>query len=338
MKPPGRSFVSRSLKLLVACGLLGGADVAAADSNVWRRAATPSQAATEDTLNEGRRQLDQYVTTVAGVDTSESIATYLFAAKSLLEKQHAESADAPSMRYLAARIEQALHARDHDLAHLEKAIVLLRWVVAPERKLPIELRAAALFELAVCCAHLGRRADEITAYVTDLEIEPNALHRSLIFANQADALMNRGDLEAAKRGYRNALNLLTGVVISVVGATTLWGLAVALDRSGDLPRALETVALARSYDPTDSQLRGPNWFFVPARESYWYDALGHWTRARATTEPGEQQKAYAKAEASFRSYAASSPLDDRWRTLGNVRATQCAKEAVKARTSGPSGL
>src|SRR4029079_8260597 len=88
-------------------------------------------------------------------------------------------------------------------------------------------------------------------------------------------------ITAAVAGYRTALGLLSADhMMFGSGSTTLWGLAVALDRSGDLDSGLESVRVARSYDAQDKHLNGPGWFYLPAYDRHWYEALGHWQVAR----------------------------------------------------------
>src|SRR5690606_13296059 len=109
--------------------------------------------------------------------------------------------------------------------------------------------ADALRALAICYARLGRHDEEIAAYAEALVIEPHADVRAVLLANRAEAFMVRGDILSAVRGYRQSLQEAPG---SDAAPTTLWGLAVALDRSGDFSGALERIALARTYDAIDA--------------------------------------------------------------------------------------
>src|SRR5205823_742713 len=100
-------------------------------------------------------------------------------------------------------------------------------------------------DLAVCHARLGQRREEIARYDEALAIEPHPRHASIYLSNQAEALMNEGDLAGAQRGYSAALAILPSEWL-VMGVTTFWSLGVVLDRSGDHPRALEQIALGRA--------------------------------------------------------------------------------------------
>jgi tetratricopeptide (TPR) repeat protein len=307
----------------------------AAESSVWRRAAEPARAESENTLGEARRLLERHALSIGKPAESERAWDALADARALLTRRLAKDTDRPELRLALARAERTEFSHRGDASHLEAAIRQLQPLMEAPRTLPPLLRASAWFDLAVCHAHLDERGNEIIAYERALELEPSPLHRSLVLANLADARMNRGDLAEAVRNYREALELLPSPVVPAVGTTTLWGLAVATDRSGDLPRALETVALARAYDPTDSQLRGPNWFFVPPREEHWYAALGHWARARESAEAATRRASYADAAESFRSYLKDAPSDDRWRPLAEAHERACMRESEGPANQAP---
>src|SRR5262249_28105893 len=142
---------------------------------------------------------------------------------------------------------------------------------------PPVLASRVYDKLAIAYAHLGRTDEEIAAYGEALRVQPVDGERARLLANRAEAYMLLGDVTQAIAGYRAALVLLASdYLLYGSGATTLWGLAVALDRSGDLEGGLESVRLARAYDSKDEEIHGPYWFFQPEYDRYWYDALGHW--------------------------------------------------------------
>src|SRR5262249_6232058 len=131
------------------------------------------------------------------------------------------------------------------------------------------------------------------------------------------------------------------------GPTTLWGLGVALDRSGDLDSGLDAIRLARTYDAKDERINGPGWFYMPDYDRHWYEALGYWQVARKADAPlSVRVDAYARASASWDEYLARAAHDapgDHWLPLARVRAKQCEKERAAflrrpgvAGTMGPS--
>ncbi len=139
--------------------------------------------------------------------------------------------------------------------------------------------------------------------------------------------MATGDITAAVDGYREAIGLLSAPIeLFTLGPTTLWGLAVALDRSGDLDGALETIRLARTYDPLDKNLNGPGWFYVPDYDRYYYQALGHWSAARRATLPAARAEEYLSAVAHWQEYLDSAAPSDRWIGIARARLRQIEKE------------
>jgi tetratricopeptide (TPR) repeat protein len=185
---------------------------------------------------------------------------------------------------------------------------------------PAVLRARILARLALAYGQAGRIADEIAAYSEALAVEPLADDRARLLANRAEALMHAGNIAGAIAGYREALTVRSAA------PTTLWGLAVALDRSGDLERALAAVSLARVYDPADKEINGPDWVYVPPHDKFWYEALGYWSRARSADVEGDRGDAYARAVQAWKAYAANAARDDRWLDLGRLRCISTLEE------------
>ena len=123
---------------------------------------------------------------------------------------------------------------------------------------------------------------------------------------------------------------LTPFEIARGSPTTYWGLAVALDRSGDIEGAFASIRLARTYDPEDRLLNGPGWFYVPDYDSAWYAALGHWAAARAATVPAARADAYLRASSAWQEYLLKAAPGDRWVPIARARAAQCETERKAA--------
>jgi tetratricopeptide (TPR) repeat protein len=196
---------------------------------------------------------------------------------------------------------------------------------------PPMLHARVHAQLAVDYAHLGRVEEEIAHYGEALHTQAMPHERARLLANRAEAHMLLGDITAAVDGYREALALLsTDYLMFGSGPTTLWGLAVALDRSGDLEGGLESVRLARSYDAQDEQLSDERgWFFLPDYDRHWYAALGHWMVARKTDMGSVRVDAYARAVTAWESYLSQAPPEDKWVPVARVRLVQCRKERAE---------
>ncbi|WP_437287868.1 tetratricopeptide repeat protein [Sorangium sp. So ce406] len=242
---------------------------------------------------------------------------WLREARTLYERAGAATSRDPSVRLRYADILEHLGDVQGAVATLEG---LLR--INP----PAPSRADAWHALAVCYARLGRYTDEIEAYDEALALEPHAASRALLLANQAEAYMALGDITSAVEGYRAALATLGSLDMFRYGVTTLWGLAVALDRSGDLEGAIEHIRLARTYDRSDQQINGAGWFYVPAHDDDWYAALGHWAAARSAELGAARAEAYLQALAAWESYIARAPGNDHWLPLAKARRAQCERE------------
>jgi tetratricopeptide (TPR) repeat protein len=191
----------------------------------------------------------------------------------------------------------------------------------------VTLRARALNSLAIGYARLGMHQQEIDAYDRAIVLQPDPQAHAILLANQAEAFMALGSIIRAVRGYKASLGATPGALMIDSGVTTLWGLAVSLDRSGDLDGALERIRTARSYDPVDARINGPNWFYVPEHDEDWYAALGHWQRARHAKGEGDlMAESYRDALASWRSFIERAPMSDPWLPLASRRLQQCERE------------
>jgi tetratricopeptide (TPR) repeat protein len=302
----------------VALVVLALVDPAYARSSVWERSASErasarSELETEAELFELRYQhLLESPQSALPLDEQESKAlgeAYLAQAASLLERAGAASSRDP---FLVCRL-----ADTYALLKKQRAAAKLFEEALLEVPPPV-LQARIYARLALTYGETGRVDEEVAAYTDALETEALASTRARLFANRAEALMHKGDIAAAIVGYREALMIQDARSMS----TTLFGLAVALDRTGDLEQALTAIRLARSYDPIDKELNGPRWTYLPEYDRYWYDALGHWSHARAADADADRDESYARTLRSWNDYIARAPRDDRW--LGIARIRWCA--------------
>jgi tetratricopeptide (TPR) repeat protein len=295
---------------------------AAAGGSVWDRARHPESELRRELVAEAQVHERKATQILFGRQRDPDRAdgsAHLAIAATLLEEAGAATSRDLFLRY---RLASVYSLRQEP----KKALALLESITRAEP--PAPLRATAFADLAVTYAHLGRIDDEIRAYGEALRVQPVAHERSRLYANRAEAYMLRGDITAAVAGYRDALALLSADhMMFGTGPTTLWGLAVALDRSGDLDSGVDAVRVARAYDAKDKQLNGPGWFFLPEYDRHWYEALGHWQVARkAEALTSVRVDAYGRALASWDEYVAAATADDRWLPLARVRRKQCEKE------------
>lgn len=320
---------------LAAAALVVGAREAAAEPSIWSQARSTDQGrlavavADAEALQLKYRHITRMRFESDGAAVGE---LYLRLARELLEGAGAARSPDPLVRYQLAEVLHLLH----DDA---RAVKLFETVVAVDTT-PRTIRAEAYSQLAEAYTRLGRFGEEIRAYDAALRFEPQPFARARLLANRAESYMVLGDITAAVGGYREAMGLLSAPIeLFTLGPTTLWGLAVALDRSGDLDGALEAIRLARTYDPLDKNLNGPGWFYVPDHDRFYYQALGHWSAARRATLASARAEEYLSAVAHWQEYLDSAPSSDRWIGIARARLRQIEKErdaSARIRKASPS--
>ncbi|WP_437570353.1 tetratricopeptide repeat protein [Sorangium sp. So ce542] len=320
---PGRPGAPRRPRLPGLAALLALALAAAplrAAPTVWSRALDPAADERAALISQADALLARYdrLRRSPLLERVDEIGPlWLREARTLYERAGAPTSRDPSVRLRYADI------LEH-LGDVEGAVAALEGLLRAHP--PAPSRADAWHALAVCYARLGRYTEEIKAYDEALALEPHAASRALLLANQAEAHMALGDITAAVEGYRAALSTLGSLDMFRYGVTTLWGLAVALDRSGDLEGAIEHIRLARTYDRNDQQINGAGWFYVPPYDDAWYAALGHWAAARSAELGAARAEAYLQAVAAWESYIARAPGNDHWVALAKARRAQCDRE------------
>jgi tetratricopeptide (TPR) repeat protein len=264
----------RALSLAAATGLAALAVIAPspalASPTVWSRARDPRVGVQDEMVRDAQKAVMRYrrMRRAGGPQVASLAGLLLRDARQQLAKVVASGTTDFGVRLLYVGVLRDSHEDDEAFKVLTKLLA-----DGP----PDALRADALGELAILHAIAGRREQEIRAYTESLALEPHAHLRSRLLSNRAEALMATGDVTAAVEGYRQALAPLTTLELFWYAPTTLFGMGVALDRSGNLESGIDAIKLARAYDPIDKGLRGPGWFFSPSHDSHWYWALGAWS-------------------------------------------------------------
>lgn len=299
-----------------------------AKPSVWARAQSPTLAREADAIEAADRAVSRDLS-LSFMPTSFRRTMLLKRTLERMRASQAATSTNASLRYRLGQVYYRLFEVEADVAHIEAATQHFEFVVSSP-SLPTSERARALMSLAICYARLGRHEDEIVAYAAAIALQPDPISHAVLLANQAEAFMARGRIIAAVRGYQASLRATPSAFMIDSGVTTMWGLAVALDRSGDLDGALENVRRARSYDPDDSRLKGDHWFYVPAYDQHWYEALGFWQIARDVKNPEVKRQAYDAAIRSWRAFTDKARLDDPWVAIADFRTGQCEKERLEA--------
>ncbi|MBS2013411.1 MAG: tetratricopeptide repeat protein [Deltaproteobacteria bacterium] len=192
----------------------------------------------------------------------------------------------------------------------------------------------AWLDLAFACGHVGDHVCERKAYVEVLRRETEDLRRATPSLNLAETEMHLGNLVEAVALYRETLRLAGRFPSGNTAALAVWGLAVALDRSGDSVAAEKEARFALELERSMNHprlLRSQNVFFVPAYEIHWYEGLGWSAAAKTAPSPAESLRLWRLAEASFASYVRLADSNDRWLALANVRLAnaKAAREAAE---------
>jgi tetratricopeptide (TPR) repeat protein len=182
----------------------------------------------------------------------------------------------------------------------DEAIALLERVASEHPSYAPERIA---FELGVLLTRSLRFAEACAAYARAdaLAIESDG---GMARSNLAETQMLAGELESAVESYSRALEKAQA---GHGHALAVWGLSVALERSGDHTRAIER--LQRAFGAGGEGmlvLRGEGVFFVPSYEVHAYEALGPEARALALTDPAEQSALLRAAAASHRAFLAGA--------------------------------
>lgn len=324
MPPGGRASgepdvtgrVTRVAMVLAALSATCGADARAAEPPLWDAARNPRLARDVRALREA-----EDVMLHARLAGGTRLPLLIREALRILENVDAGSSPDARVRFLYGRLLGRAERNQQAVRVLRDAIAF-----APRHPSVNE----AYFSLAVCLARLGRHQEEIDVYDAWLEREPDAKHRSVGLSNQAEGFMASGRVDEAVRGYREA------VALSHDNALAHWGLAVALDRSGDPAGALHEAGVALTYDPDAKELNGPNVFFVPARDRFWYRALGAMSRATSSSDAGLQVLWWERAALLWRQYVDAAPVDDRWVALARLRLAFCERATIESRArAGP---
>ncbi len=297
------------LALALACGPLAAPAARAEPPDAWAVAREPrlleSQRAVDDAYE---MALD--AAAVPGASRSSEGRQLFLGVRALLEAAGAARHPDPALRFFYGEVLGALSDDAGVVAVLEPAVAAF-----PDHPEAI----GAYYQLAIAYARLQRREDEARAYERNLARQTLPHLRASAFYNYGDALMSLGDLTRAIANYRNAIELEPGQ--SRTGVLARWGLAVALDRSGDVAQALATAKEAVQLDNTaHSVLRDEGTFFVPEYEIFWYEALRHWAMAElAAGDAGERRRHLELASVRWQTYVASAPSTDAWAALAQAR-------------------
>jgi tetratricopeptide (TPR) repeat protein len=223
----------------------------------------------------------------------------LVRARTLLEQAHAASSPDVRLRFDLGEVYERLDDNVHAAEVLAPALDTV-----PDDPATGE----AFLALANAYAKLDQSQEERRVYERFLPKVTDDRTRSTAMLNLAEANMHLGNLEQSIAGYRATKDLAAQLPNLIeltyhTGALAVWGLAVALDRSGDIAGGAKEAKLAVELDHEMGIIRlSPDVFFAPERERDWYVALGFIEYAKETEESRGAALWWQRAEGCWREY------------------------------------
>ena len=160
----------------------------------------------------------------------------------------------------------------------EAAVVLLQKL---ERTAPLYASRIAAEE-GIVLSRMQRFSEALLAYERAMPLveparRPNVLDERpgsvLLWGNSAETAMALGRLDEAIRRFEIALDRAT--YAEPEWQLALYGLAVALDRDGQVERARLTIQRALERDPSLQRMRDDGVFFEPPGDVFYYTGLAH---------------------------------------------------------------
>jgi tetratricopeptide (TPR) repeat protein len=298
-------------------------------AGVWERAAGPERAI----ANRVHQEVETLLRVAYAQHSEETGVAQekLSNAMERLEQIHADRSPDVRLRFDFGQVAKARHDYARAAAALESAL----------REAPNHpLATRAYFDLGVCLATLGKTEAEIEAYDEYLKRQTDSQLRATALANRGEAYMALGRRPHAtmSRLTLAADDFKAALLIEPGYPQAHWGLAVALDRSGDAPSAMVEAKVAVTLDPLERQISGPEVFFVPAYDQYWYEALSAMARTVQPDDPSSSVLLWETAAAKWAAYVAVAPSDDRWLPLAKAHLASSQKmlEQAKKRSSRDS--
>jgi tetratricopeptide (TPR) repeat protein len=316
-----------AVALLIACAVLSTASPGNARPSLWERARRPVAAREAELLPQLERILDARELSYREPSVTRDIA------RAAVARSDLSGIRSPSDPRLACVMADALIiadiGREHDARRLLEGAL---------ETLPVgPLRADSLRRLGVVLAVLAEPLRSRQAYTEALELEVSPRERANLYYNRAEASLELDELEAASADYRRSIAL---AVEPDVLALSRYGLAVALERLGDLPAAFTELDAALAIMlpfpayPAPDPLELPGVFFVPAYERYYLEALRAMARLRHAEDRAERLVEASVAVDAWDAYLAAAPSSVRYRKNAEAHRRRVA-ETVKVPSAPP---
>jgi tetratricopeptide (TPR) repeat protein len=292
---------------------------------LWQRAADPSARTEARLLAALERTLDAREQTGGDPDLSRHLAQAAVAMADLSRIRE------PKDPRLACVMAQALL-----LADSERAAEARRLLEGALQRLPDgSLAASAWHSLGIAHALLDDSARARAAHTRGIALDWDTDRLASNYYNRAEAAARLLDFDAAVSDYERAAALGREPDVQ---ALSRFGLAVVLERRGDLPAAYAALDRALAVRlpvppyPSEDPLELPGVFFVPAYERHYLQALAAMALARKAERTVERRALYALAVAEWDAYLDRAAETEPW--IANAkshraRAFSATKEAPK---------
>ncbi len=299
----------------LAAAVALAAPPALAAPTLWERARDPQTARAERARRRRARRFDGVVQAEGDLQMMQDFRLGTLA---IAEMSGAHAFTHPRLRLLLARVLiEADIGREAQAAELARAVL--------DRLAPGEvwLEAEARVVLAAAAKEPDAALREI-ARALPLAWHPGT--RSALLRRRADARMARGEVLASASDYRAALPT-SG--FAAESALARFGLAVALERSGNLPAALEELRLARLVAPRVhgaelGVLSLPGVFAFRPWDAHYAIALAELSAIDGAADASAAALTCEKAMAGFQEYLGAAPPSDPW-----IPAARVHLEAIK---------
>ncbi|MEB2324487.1 MAG: tetratricopeptide repeat protein [Sorangiineae bacterium] len=300
---------------------------ARAEPSLWDVARDPAEARASVVLRAAERKLIE--SSEASFDPGAP-ARFTRAAIAMLELARGRELPDPRLRYLLGSLLADSSVRRYAEARVELERALRE---APDSP----LAGDAWFTLGVTFASLDDPRKEIDAYGHALGLLWRRDQRATLYMNRGEAWMRLYELRPALADFRAAVASAESPVTVALAA---YDLGVGLERSGDLPSALDAVArgaavrIPSAFGPR-SVLDVSSVFFVPDYEDNYYRALEAMALARQAS-PAEAAPLYESASRFWERYAARAAKDrPPWLAHAALLASSCRDKARALERASP---
>ncbi|MFO0741399.1 MAG: tetratricopeptide repeat protein [Labilithrix sp.] len=306
--------------------LLAGAARAETPPSVWDRAKAPEVADEYQLHLTAQRIFAEQDLRRASSATAMFLDAQLMRVLAMLQSAGAEKSKNPLLRFDLAEAYS-------ELKQYSRAVAIYKGAMAdfPTHTLTRHSR----FQLAIACGHVGDHECESRMYREIIAHGTAPQEIATPTLNLAETDMHAHELKEAIEGYREALRLCGSYQAGDrTPALVLWGLAVALDRAGEVHEADETAARALSMARNNLHaLHDEDVFFFPEYEVLWYDALTYAAAARREQKPKERLELWLRAERFMTAWitgAERAKEKDYWLPVARTRLATYAKERKQA--------